>query len=308
MCALRCCVFCALYIFTGLESSYVCALQTVPVVMWHGMGDFCCNPLSLGYVKKLIEKEIPGIYVKSLKIGSTVAEDIEHGYFMNVNKQVEDVCKQLQADPNLSGGYNAIGFSQGGQFLRAVAQRCPVPRVKNLISVGGQHQGVFGVPNCSTLKHKWCSYISKILTYAAYENWVQNEFVQAQYWHDSLKEEQYRSASVFLADINNERSNNTTYKENLLLVENFVMIKFNNDTVVEPKETEWFGFYKPGQISEFFTLQESDLYKKDLLGLRQLDETGRLKFLSVDGNHLQFTEEWFIDNIVKNYLLNKLVP
>lgn len=40
------------------------------------------------------------------------------------------------------------------------------------------------------------------------------------------------------------------------------MVKFNNDTMVEPIETEWFGFYKPGQSSEVVTLQESDLYIK----------------------------------------------
>ena len=33
----------------------------------------------------------------------------------------------------LQGGYNAIGFSQGGQFLRAVAQRCPNPPMKNAV-------------------------------------------------------------------------------------------------------------------------------------------------------------------------------
>ena len=37
-----------------------------------------------------------------------------------------------------ANGYNAIGFSQGGQFLRGVAQKCP--GMKNLISFGGQHQ------------------------------------------------------------------------------------------------------------------------------------------------------------------------
>jgi len=38
------------------------------------------------------------------------------------------------------------------------------------------------------------------------------------------------------------------------------MIKFENDTVVQPVETEWFGFYKPGQSVELETLQESALY------------------------------------------------
>jgi palmitoyl-protein thioesterase len=36
---------------------------------------------------------------------------------MNINLQVVDACKQIAADPKLANGYNAIGFSQGAQFL-----------------------------------------------------------------------------------------------------------------------------------------------------------------------------------------------
>lgn len=36
---------------------------------------------------------------------------------MNVNKQIDIVCDQLAKDSKLQSGYNAIGFSQGGQFL-----------------------------------------------------------------------------------------------------------------------------------------------------------------------------------------------
>jgi hypothetical protein len=37
---------------------------THAVVLWHGMGDTCCLPTSMGYVKKMIEKAIPGVYVR----------------------------------------------------------------------------------------------------------------------------------------------------------------------------------------------------------------------------------------------------
>ena len=51
------------------------------------------------------------------------------------------MCNALAKDPLLKEGYNAVGFSQGGQFLRGLAQKCPEPPMKHLISVGGQHQG-----------------------------------------------------------------------------------------------------------------------------------------------------------------------
>lgn len=37
-------------------------------------GDSCCNPMSMGYIQKLVEKKIPGIYVLSLKIGSNMIQ------------------------------------------------------------------------------------------------------------------------------------------------------------------------------------------------------------------------------------------
>merc|ERR1712150_307529 len=41
----------------------------LPVVLWHGMGDSCCNPLSMGRIKRQIETARPGIYVHSIEIG-----------------------------------------------------------------------------------------------------------------------------------------------------------------------------------------------------------------------------------------------
>ena len=37
-------------------------------------GDSCCNPLSMGAIKKMIEEDIAGIYVISLMIGKNVIE------------------------------------------------------------------------------------------------------------------------------------------------------------------------------------------------------------------------------------------
>lgn len=66
---------------------------------------------------KVIKAEMPGVYVKSLRIGKDIIEDTENGYFMNVNLQVLEACKQIKNDTFLQNGYNAIGFSQGAQFL-----------------------------------------------------------------------------------------------------------------------------------------------------------------------------------------------
>lgn len=274
-----------------------------PIVLWHGMGDSCCNPLSMGALKGRLKDELPGVYVHSLMIGNNVAADVKNGFFKDTNSQIAMACDTIAKDPNLQAGYNAIGFSQGGQFLRAVAQRCPSPPMKNLITVGAQHQGVFGLPNCPGEIVHFCDIVRDLLNYGVYTDIVQSFLVQAQYWQDPLDHDLYVEKSQFIAEINNEKpEKNMTYAHNLAQLENFVMIKHNQDSMVEPRESEHFEFYQPGQAETIVPLLESPIYTEDRIGLKALHETGRLHFLSVDGDHLQFSWDWFREQIIQVYL------
>ncbi|KAA0199267.1 hypothetical protein HAZT_HAZT008932 [Hyalella azteca] len=71
----------------------------------------------MGRIKNLIQEQHNGTYVVSIMIGNSIIADEESSFLGNANDQVAFVCEKLQADPELSGGYHAIGFSQGGQFL-----------------------------------------------------------------------------------------------------------------------------------------------------------------------------------------------
>lgn len=53
---------------------------------------------------------------------------------------------------------------------RGVVQKCghTTPQMINLISLGGQHQGVYGIPNCGAVSHETCDYIRRLLNHAAY--------------------------------------------------------------------------------------------------------------------------------------------
>lgn len=53
---------------------------------------------------------------------------------------------------------------------------------------------------------------------------MQDFLVQATYWHDPLHEDKYVEHSSFLADINNEKSINQTYIDNLMKLNRFVRI------------------------------------------------------------------------------------
>lgn len=74
----------------------------------------------MGRIKSLIEKNVSDIYVHSLEIGSNEGSDSLNGFFMPVNDQIDLAYSIIKADPKLANGYNAMGFSQGGQFLYAV--------------------------------------------------------------------------------------------------------------------------------------------------------------------------------------------
>jgi len=278
-----------------------------PVVLWHGMGDTCCYPFSMGYIKGIIEKYYAGIFVYSLEIGNTIEEDEWNGFFMNVNDQVSYVCNKLINITILQQGFNAMGFSQGSQFLRAYVERCNKPSVYNLISIGGQHQGVYGFPNCPGNKYYFCDMVRYLLSLGTYESFVQDRVVQAEYWQDPLDEAEYLAKCVFLPDINNAKNGsiNQQYKQNLISLNSFTMVKFLNDTMVQPKESEWFGFYKAGQDQVTIPYNETNLYIQDLIGLKTLDQQKKLSFLSCIGEHLQFTEEWFVQNIIP--LLNNTI-
>ncbi|XP_071486972.1 palmitoyl-protein thioesterase 1-like [Diadema antillarum] len=271
---------------------------TLPLVIWHGMGDSCCNPLSMGSIKSLVEKQIPGIYVLSLEIGDNIVDDMANGFLMDGFTQVKMACDIIAKDPKLKNGYNAIGFSQGGQFLRGVAQICPNPPMHNLISAGGQHQGVYGFPRCPGDSSTLCNYARELLNLGAYTEFVQDHLVQAQYWQDPFALDEYRKVSKFLAPLNQENFVNQTYKQNLMKLNKFVMVMFGEDTMVQPRESEWFGFYQNGTTSKLYTLQESPLYIEDKLGLKQMDKDKKLVFLTAPGDHLQFTDTWFIKNLI----------
>jgi len=275
----------------------------VPVVIWHGMGDSCCNPASMGRIKQFIEDETGGLVI-SLKIGLTVIDDTINGFLKPVNKQVEQVCAELADNPDLKNGYNAVGFSQGGQFLRAVAQRCPNPPMKNLVTIAGQHQGVFGIPGCPGESQQLCNIMRELLYLGAYNELVQSILVQAQYWHDPVHADQYIEKSQFIGEINNEGPNkNASYAENLNKLENFVMVMNTEDTTVEPKESAHFEFYVPGQDNEILPLRESQLYLEDWIGLKTMDEAGKLHFYDIPGGHLQLSLEWFKTEIIQKFFM-----
>lgn len=225
------------------------------------MGDSCCDPKSLGYLKEIIEETLPGVDVISIRTGPTEDDDRKSSFFGRIDDQVTQVCHQLASDSRLKHGFNAIGFSQGGQMLRAYVQRCNLPAVRRLITFGSQHGGVADIPSCQGQKSVWCSTMRWVVSHGAYTPSVQERVIQAQYYKDPKRLDVYLEQSLFLADINNERSErNKTYAKQLASLDRFVMILFEDDQMVVPKESAWFGFYADATRKSILRLQDQLIY------------------------------------------------
>jgi len=339
------------------------ATGPLPVVLWHGMGDSCCALGSIGGVAKFIESRL-GVFAHSVATGEGELRDVASSFYGNVNDQVATVCRELTTSADLArelrGGFNMVGFSQGGQFLRAVVQRCghelPGP-VHALVTLGAQHAGVSNAPACAGAETgdggggggngaaAACAAMQAALALGAYSPWVRDHVVQAQYFKAPGSIDEYLERNVFLPDINNElraggggvggdggdgdktggrsagaekrgnegsssggsgggSSRAALYKANLQSLERLVLYKFENDTVVEPSDSSFFGFWGEGDDERrVVPLRESRLYKDDLLGLRALDERGALVLdLVRDANHMQFTMRWFEENVMDKFL------
>lgn len=291
----------------GLPLAETIRTRQLPVVLWHGMGDSCCNNRSIGAVRRRIQEVLGGVFVHSIATGEGGPADSESTIFGNVNAQVEDVCRTLAGFPELKDGYNAVGFSQGGQFMRAVVERCQHtgPKVHTLVTLGGQHQGVMNVPKCwnpsfNVTPSYMCSLSQRFLGWGSTLPLIRTHLVQAQYFKEPRNIASYKAHNIFLADINNDRdTKNTLYKDNLSTLEKFVMFRFQHDTTVVPRDSAWFAWYNGTQL---LTMNQTALYQEDWIGMRTLHEAGKLEFGECPGDHMHFNLEWFEDNIVEPYL------
>ncbi|KAJ6014697.1 hypothetical protein N7540_009288 [Penicillium herquei] len=263
----------------------------LPLVIWHGLGDNYERD-GLTKVAELAQTTNPGTYVHIIRLADTGNSDRQATFFGNVSEQLELVCEQLAADPILSTapGINAMGFSQGGQFLRGYIERCNKPPVHNLVTFGSQHNGISEFQSCA-LGDWFCNAAESLLRSGTWVEFVQAHVVPAQYFRDQNDLAPYLEHSNFLADINNERAQkNAEYKKRLSTLNLFVMYMFGNDTVAVPKESAHFGDVN-GTDGTVTPLKERNIYLEDWLGLKTLDDQDRLDFRTLPGEHMQIEQD-----------------
>merc|ERR1711936_1547569 len=108
--------------------------------------------------------------------------------------------------------------------------------------------------------------------------------------------------TLFFSDINNQGTvKNSSYAENLSLLSSLVLVKFKDDTVVDPRGSELFSWFS--ESGNMVPLNETRLYTEDWIGLKAMDEAGKLHLMEVPGDHLQLSQD-SLDMIITTYLDN----
>ncbi|KAJ5063051.1 Alpha/Beta hydrolase protein [Bipolaris maydis] len=280
--------------------------KPLPLLIWHGLGDNYAAD-GLQSVGELANETVPGTYVYYIRLDEDPGSDRTATFLGNVTEQIAQVCDDILEHEVLSQapGLNAMGFSQGGQFLRGLVERCGDRiNIKNLVTFGSQHNGIAKYQICKDGDWLCKGYIG-LLKANTWGSWVQGHLVPAQYFkatNETTGEptDEYLEASNFLADINNERPlKNPTYAENLAALDNFVMYVFEDDTTVIPKESGWFA-YTNLTNNEVTELRDRDIYKEDWIGLKKLDQKGGLHFKTTKGGHMKLGDK-VLKDVFKTY-------
>ena len=266
--------------------------NTLPLVFLHGMGDSCFNRGMQSITEE--SGDYLGVYSVCIPTGDDRGEDTMNGFFMSMNENVDVFAEKVKADPQLEKGFNCVGLSQGNNICRGYIQRYNDPPVSTHLSIHGPVAGVAALPHCYLDGNAGdlCQTVSDGLSRLAYNERMQDFLFQADYFRDInyVNTAEYKKYSE-MAQWNNEGDvADPSINANFARTNKFAMIKANADSVVVPREGEWWGQYAD-DFETTLSMKETRWYQEDLFGLRTADEAGKILFNSTEGNHLDFSTE-----------------
>jgi len=216
-----------------------------PVALFHGLGQACNNPDDhyqdwMDHIKPLVNNT----YLACLESGANFTGTI----LTSVHEQGNIACDLIKSDPHYANGLSIIGGSNGGAIIRYILQKCNLPmKIYNVVSVGGPQAGASKLPGCtvakSALEKKLCSWLNTFLDGIEYTTLAQTFIGPSNYYRVPGMENEYETRTL-MAELNNEGPvKNPEYVAKIKSLNNFVLIKWLQDEIIYPFESEWFGTY-----------------------------------------------------------------
>lgn len=179
-------------------------------------------------------------------------------------QQIDAFKDVVRNNSMLSEGFDFIGISQGGLIGRGYVSRYNSPPIANLITLVSPHGGVYD---------KNLGFID------FYGPIAQSTLSFAGYWRDPTKLIKYHLFSSFLPAINEKRN------KYLQALTNFAMVFSPNDEIIKPPSSGIFETFAADLT--VLPLENNPIYTEDWIGLKTLNETGRLHTHQTNCTHVE---------------------
>lgn len=272
--------FSLLIIFQLLISIY----SIPPIAVFHGVNEGCDSGVGINLVRKL-QRDL-GVYVECIETASGKWGSI----FNSMEYLGQDACDQIMSNPNFDGDFQVLGISQGNLVARYVIEKCPMNgKVVKYLSYEGPQMGVGSIPlfDCGYS----CDIINDLVGKFILKTFFRNYFAPGSYYRPRHNNADYIKYNTFLRDLNNEMDvKNPEYKKRFLMIQKMLILKGSVDEIITPISSSYFEYWDD-EGKEIVPLKESKFYKEDFIGLRQLDEEGKVQFGVCKGKHMDYSDE-----------------
>lgn len=263
-------------------------VQPIPIVLYGSSLNGKGMEPTAAFIKKYLGEQI---YTKNIPAQPGT-----------VLQQAEQFRKEIETDPLLRNGFIVITHSYAGLAIRYYLERYNNPRILTYISYGTPHQGVFGLPGTLDDHFKWLNDLEERAHIILYSHSFQQYIPFASYWHDTLHYDEYLQKSSLLPYLNNEINHEYAelFKYNLSSLHRMILIMSTYEETIEPACSCHFCFYTCGSKTIIEDMMATQIYQKDTLGLKALNESNRLHRMIAQCPHDKFPEDErnFTENVL----------
>ena len=261
-----------------------------PIALFHGIVDSCKMKNTSTLVNDL-QRDL-GVHVECIEIGNGFMDTVAKP----IMDQVEEACEKIKANPNFQGKFSILGISQGTLIGRYIIEKCDMKgEVARYMSFDGPQMGIASIPKITC--GSFCEWLCNITAPLAYK--LRDIVAPCGYYKYKFDQKTYHETNTFLKMLNNEyeEKDEEVYRR-FSSLEKVKLIKSLGDTVITPRESSWFEFYDKEGLN-IVPLEESDFYINDNIGLRKLNEEGKLSFVAFKEEHVLYNMDEYRNEIVE---------
>ena len=261
-----------------------------PIALFHGIVD-SCNMKNTSTLVNDLQRDL-GVHVECIEIGNGFMDSVAKPIW----DQVEEACEKIKANPNFQGKFNVLGISQGTLIGRYIVEKCDMQgQVARYMSFDGPQMGIASIPKitCGSL----CEWLCNSTASLAYK--LRDVVAPCGYYKYKFDQETYHKTNTFLKMLNNENEerDEEVYRR-FSSLEKVKLIKSLGDTVITPRDSSWFEFYDE-EGKNIVPLEQSDFYINDNIGLRKLNEEGKVSFVAFKEEHILYNMDEYNNEIVE---------